>query len=283
MRVLGPLVHSHVSDSPAEPPRLPPCAHTLPGSAATRRCPETGAELGHYWYSGHRPGRARSPTRGVHGLRAQLARLPARVMPVIPDAYFGVVSDSRTRAQTGYWGWVAELPLVGGFIPPQFSCAAYVPASPGLNTNVTGFCDRRSTSRCPRRSRRPGTGSCRSNHAVAGGGTSRCSRKPQSCPRTTAATSTSCRSVLATTSTTRCGEFCSPSSGSSSRRYRLESSTNGLRARRRPASSAKLGPDLCGCENRTALRECAGLSLDEDKRPRSSGRASHTMAAENAT
>ena len=52
-----------------------------------------------------------------------------------------MVSDSRTRAQTGYWGWVAGFPSFGGFIPPQFSCAAYVPASSGLNTNVAGFCD----------------------------------------------------------------------------------------------------------------------------------------------
>jgi peptide/nickel transport system substrate-binding protein len=62
-------------------------------------------------------------------------------MAVGPDTYFDVVSDSRTRAQTGYWGWVAGFPSAADFIPPQFSCAAFLPASPSLNTNVSGFCD----------------------------------------------------------------------------------------------------------------------------------------------
>jgi peptide/nickel transport system substrate-binding protein len=65
----------------------------------------------------------------------------ARVVLVSPDSYFDVVSDSRNEAQTGYWGWVAGFPSAADFIPPQFSCAAYVPASPGENTNVSGFCD----------------------------------------------------------------------------------------------------------------------------------------------
>jgi peptide/nickel transport system substrate-binding protein len=64
-----------------------------------------------------------------------------RVVAVSPDTYFDVVSDSRTQAQTGYWGWAAGFPSAADFIPPQFSCAAYVPASSGLNTNVAGFCD----------------------------------------------------------------------------------------------------------------------------------------------
>ena len=66
----------------------------------------------------------------------------ARVVAVSANRYFDVISDSRTQAQIGYWGWVAGFPSAADFIPPQFSCAAYAPASPGQNTNVSGFCDR---------------------------------------------------------------------------------------------------------------------------------------------
>ena len=51
------------------------------------------------------------------------------------------ISDSRTQTQLGYWGWAASYPSAADFIPPQYSCAAFAPASPGANTNVSGFCD----------------------------------------------------------------------------------------------------------------------------------------------
>jgi YVTN family beta-propeller protein len=65
----------------------------------------------------------------------------ARVRPVSFDAYFSTVSDSRTQTQAGYSGWIASYPSAADFLPPLYSCAAFVPASPGANTNLAGFCD----------------------------------------------------------------------------------------------------------------------------------------------
>jgi peptide/nickel transport system substrate-binding protein len=64
----------------------------------------------------------------------------ARVKAISPDTYFGKVTDSRVRAQTGYFGWIAGFPSAADFIPPQFRCAAFVPAS--SQENVAQFCDR---------------------------------------------------------------------------------------------------------------------------------------------
>ena len=56
-------------------------------------------------------------------------------------AYFQKISDSRVRAQTGYYSWFAGFPSAADFIPPQFSCAAFVPPSPE-SSNLSEFCDR---------------------------------------------------------------------------------------------------------------------------------------------
>ena len=66
----------------------------------------------------------------------------ARLRAVELDTHFTKVLDSRVRAQTGYFGWIAGFPSAADFIPPQFSCAAYLPASPDGNTNISGLCDR---------------------------------------------------------------------------------------------------------------------------------------------
>jgi peptide/nickel transport system substrate-binding protein len=66
----------------------------------------------------------------------------AHLEPVPPHDYFRKVADSRTRPQTGYYTWSAEYPSAADFIPPQLSCAAFVPAS-AENGNLSEFCDRR--------------------------------------------------------------------------------------------------------------------------------------------
>jgi peptide/nickel transport system substrate-binding protein len=55
--------------------------------------------------------------------------------------HFASISDSRVRAQTGYSGWIAGFPSAADFLPPLFSCAAFVPAAPGQNANFSQFCD----------------------------------------------------------------------------------------------------------------------------------------------
>jgi peptide/nickel transport system substrate-binding protein len=65
----------------------------------------------------------------------------ARVKAVDPDAYYGKVTDSRVRAQVGYYTWFAGYPSAADFIPPQLSCRAFVPASPERSSNLSEFCD----------------------------------------------------------------------------------------------------------------------------------------------
>jgi peptide/nickel transport system substrate-binding protein len=64
----------------------------------------------------------------------------ARLREVDPDAYFAAVSDSRVGAQIGYYTWFAAYPSAADFIPPQLSCAAFVPDS-RRNGNLSAFCD----------------------------------------------------------------------------------------------------------------------------------------------
>jgi peptide/nickel transport system substrate-binding protein len=56
--------------------------------------------------------------------------------------YFAKVSDSRVGAQTGYIGWQGAWPSASAFLPSIVGCAAFVPAAPNENSNLSGFCDR---------------------------------------------------------------------------------------------------------------------------------------------
>jgi peptide/nickel transport system substrate-binding protein len=66
----------------------------------------------------------------------------ARLKAIEEHSYFSKVADSRFRAQAGYYTWFAGFPSAADFIPPQFSCAAFVPASSEQNSNLSEFCDR---------------------------------------------------------------------------------------------------------------------------------------------
>jgi peptide/nickel transport system substrate-binding protein len=73
------------------------------------------------------------------GFRADVKAInPGQTGPI---SYFTAVADPRNRAQIGFGGWGADYPSAAGFIPPLLSCAAYVPTSPEMTTNLTGFCE----------------------------------------------------------------------------------------------------------------------------------------------
>jgi peptide/nickel transport system substrate-binding protein len=61
------------------------------------------------------------------------------VKPVHGDPYWGVVGDSRNRAQIGFTGWNLGYPDPAPFFA-QFSCAAFLPGNP-YNLNGSGLCD----------------------------------------------------------------------------------------------------------------------------------------------
>jgi len=67
------------------------------------------------------------------GYRATVRVLPAGF------PYFQTVGDSRTRAQIGVFGWLADYPSPATFHDPTFSCAGRQPASPG-NLNLSQLC-----------------------------------------------------------------------------------------------------------------------------------------------
>jgi peptide/nickel transport system substrate-binding protein len=58
------------------------------------------------------------------------------------DDYFGVVGDSRTKAQAGVYEWISDYPVASGFFPSIFTCASFRPDSE-LNLNASQFCDPR--------------------------------------------------------------------------------------------------------------------------------------------
>jgi YVTN family beta-propeller protein len=66
-----------------------------------------------------------------------------RLRLVPPGRYFPVVTDSRSRAQTGFSGWIADYPSETGFLKPLFICADFTPASPEQSTDPSEFCDHR--------------------------------------------------------------------------------------------------------------------------------------------
>jgi ABC-type transport system substrate-binding protein len=53
---------------------------------------------------------------------------------------FSYRSDSRTRFQAAFGGWVAGTPNDSDLIGPIFKCDQFVPASE-LNQNIDAFCD----------------------------------------------------------------------------------------------------------------------------------------------
>jgi YVTN family beta-propeller protein len=74
------------------------------------------------------------------GFRAEVHEVPVR--PDDPTPYFTAVGDSRTKAQIGFGGWIADYPSAAGFIPGMLSCAVFVPnSSKNENPNLAEFCD----------------------------------------------------------------------------------------------------------------------------------------------
>jgi peptide/nickel transport system substrate-binding protein len=60
--------------------------------------------------------------------------------PSNPFLYFDETNDSRTQAQAGGGGWLSDYPSAASFLRPQFTCAAFIPASP-RSSNASEFCD----------------------------------------------------------------------------------------------------------------------------------------------
>jgi ABC-type oligopeptide transport system substrate-binding subunit len=63
-----------------------------------------------------------------------------RVVEKVPS-YLKKVGDSRTHAQIGIVGWVADYPAAASFFDPNYSCAGHVDASPA-SLNQSQFCSR---------------------------------------------------------------------------------------------------------------------------------------------
>ena len=73
------------------------------------------------------------------GYRARLKTVPS----VGAGIYFSMVLNTRTRAQTGFNGWVADYPSESGFLTVQYSCKAFAVARPDLTADPSFFCDHR--------------------------------------------------------------------------------------------------------------------------------------------
>jgi peptide/nickel transport system substrate-binding protein len=69
-------------------------------------------------------------------LRSLAFRTRLRVMPPGQN-YFTAITTPRTRAQTGYYGWISDFPSELGFFRPMFSCNQVIA---GAGTNPSQFC-----------------------------------------------------------------------------------------------------------------------------------------------
>src|SRR5262249_36538576 len=69
------------------------------------------------------------------GYRATLRR---RKTP----GYWGVIGDSRTKAQIGVAEWISDYPAADAFYNPNLTCAAFLPDNP-YNVNDAEFCNPR--------------------------------------------------------------------------------------------------------------------------------------------
>jgi ABC-type oligopeptide transport system substrate-binding subunit len=59
---------------------------------------------------------------------------------VVGKDYFGKVNDSRTKAQTGFYGWAPDYPTASAFFRYLFTCASFRPGDQ-TSANVTEYCD----------------------------------------------------------------------------------------------------------------------------------------------
>jgi peptide/nickel transport system substrate-binding protein len=135
---------------PALPGYSPGCPFTaLPNPAGTWSAPDLRAARRLIAASGTRgmsvrvwtdPTKARFGRYFVDLLRRLGYRTSLRVLPVGFD-YYHAVADSRTRAQIGTAGWVADYPTPTTFFDPIFSCRGLQPRSPD-NQNTSQLCDR---------------------------------------------------------------------------------------------------------------------------------------------
>jgi peptide/nickel transport system substrate-binding protein len=85
-----------------------------------------------------------APTRPlVNFMVSTLKSLGYKARPHIftdVQRYFPAVLDSRTRAQVGFYGWIADFPSEAGFLRPTFSCSAFVPDNRGATSDPSEFC-----------------------------------------------------------------------------------------------------------------------------------------------
>ncbi len=66
----------------------------------------------------------------------------AKLKVVSGEKYWGMIYDSRTRAQAGFMAWQADFPGASDFFVPLFTCRAFQPASKN-NQNASEICNRR--------------------------------------------------------------------------------------------------------------------------------------------
>jgi ABC-type transport system substrate-binding protein/DNA-binding SARP family transcriptional activator len=64
----------------------------------------------------------------------------ASLRVVDPDAYWGVLGDSRNRIQIAFLTWYQDYPAPSDFIDQVLTCGSFLPANPG-NVNTAEFCD----------------------------------------------------------------------------------------------------------------------------------------------
>jgi peptide/nickel transport system substrate-binding protein len=140
--------------TPGMPGYKPYCPYTLdPSAAGTWTAPDVAKAQQLVDESGTK-GTKVTVWSATEGERAPIARYFASVLKTLgyrsslrrfrglfEDRYFPTVSDSRTGAQIGQFGWALDYLTPANFIVPTLTCEAFLPADPVANANVGQFCD----------------------------------------------------------------------------------------------------------------------------------------------
>jgi YVTN family beta-propeller protein len=93
------------------------------------------------WYPSASPLPGSAPPATVMAALRQMGYRPSlHVIKGLSD-YFAKVYDSRTRAQVGFSGWLADFAAGSGYLTPQVSCQSFKPGSALQNQNASEFCD----------------------------------------------------------------------------------------------------------------------------------------------
>jgi peptide/nickel transport system substrate-binding protein len=141
---------------PTMPGYRPYCPYTIlpsPGGAwaapdlaqARQLVRESGTQGDHVtvlYSNEHAPFPSPATARYLVSVLGQLGYRASVQVVRDPNAYWGLLGNSRNRVQAGFFSWYQDYPAPSDFIDPLFTCGSFLPDNQN-NLNEAEFCDPR--------------------------------------------------------------------------------------------------------------------------------------------